>query len=245
MSEPVRAAPARSRRRPRAWRDGGSSVGGWGADLLGWSVFSLGVGTLGARAGAVLLPAALAPFVCQGVLWAAFVVPSVWAFRRSRPRGLLRLRGTDLLIGVVWGIVLRFAQGALARAAGESAWPAPVDLASSSLVTEAILATTIAPVLEETFFHGVLLVSLYTVVRRLSGRVAAAIAALAVTTVLFVAAHGLVAPMGPTDTASLALVGAAAGACVLATGRLWPAVLVHAVYNLTGIAVVVVASVAA
>lgn len=212
--------------------------------MLGWSVASLGAGVLAARAAALLLPPVPASIVATAVLWASLALPAIWAFRRSRPRGLTAFRWVDAVIGVVWGILLRIAQGAFAAAAGQSAWPSAADLSSPVFIAEAAAATVIAPVVEEFFFRAVVVIGVYTIVHRLSGRVAAVIAALIVSTVLFVAAHGLVAPLAPAGASSLALVGAVAGICVLATGRIWPAILVHAVYNLTGIAVVVVATLA-
>lgn len=245
MPEPIDAIPsrARSRRRPRGWREGGSTVVRWDLEVFGWSILSLGIGVLAARLGAILLPPAAAGLACQAVLWAAFVAPAAWAFGRSRPRGLLRFRWVDPVIGLVWGIALRLVQGALATAAGESVWPSPVAPSSVPFLVEAVAATIAAPAVEELYFRGVLLVAVYTVVRRVSGRAAASLSSLVVSSVLFVAAHALVAPVTTAGSASLALVGAVAATCVLATGRLWPAVLLHAVYNLTGVAVVVVASV--
>ncbi|MFG6280697.1 CPBP family intramembrane glutamic endopeptidase [Microbacterium sp. 5K110] len=245
MSDPVARHRPRTppRRRHRAWREGGPSVARWDAEMLGWAVLSLGLGVLAARAGAVLLPGAIAEVVTQAVLWAAFAVPVVWAFRRSRPRGLTRFRAVDVLIGAVWGVGLRLAQGALDAAAGAPAWPsAGTGGVTSRLVAESVAATTVGPALEELFFRGVVLVCTYTAVRRLSGHVAAVVASLVLSSILFVVAHALVAPLGPTDAAALALVGAICGVCVLVTGRLWPAILVHVVYNGTGIAVVVVGS---
>lgn len=212
--------------------------------MLGWSIASLGAGVLAARAAALLLPPVPASIVATAVLWASLTLPAIWAIRRSRPRGLTAFRWVDAVIGAVWGILLRIAQGAFAAAAGQSAWPSAADLSSPVFIAEAAAATVIAPVVEEFFFRAVVVVGVYTIVHRLSGRVAAVVAALIVSTVLFVAAHGLVAPLAPADASSLALVGAVAGICVLATGRIWPAILVHAVYNLTGIAVVVVATLA-
>lgn len=211
--------------------------------MFGWAVVSLGVGVLGARAGAALLPAVAADIVAQAVLWAAFAMPVVWAFRRSRPHGLLAWRAMDPVIGVVWGTALRLAQGVLDRAAGAPAWPtAGAGETLPRVVVESAAAVTVAPVLEELFFHGVLLVCAYTALRRLSGRVAAAVASLVLASILFVLAHALVAPLDPAAAAALALVATVCGVVVLATGRVWPAILIHVVYNATGIAVLVIGS---
>jgi len=247
MEQTVDADPARllSRRRvDRTWREGGPTVARWNVEMLGWAVLALGVGVLGANAAGLLLPASTAGLVSQLVLWAAFVAPVGVALRRSRPRGLLRFRVLDLMYAVVFGVALRIAQGALAGIGGAPVeWPSAITVDGSlptELVTDAALGTLVAPVLEELFFRGLVLVAAYTALRRIGGRVGAGVAAGALSTALFVAAHLLVAPAGVADVLSLALVGAVAAAFVLGTGRLWPAVLIHVVFNATGYALVIV-----
>lgn len=248
MEQTLDAPPEekRSRRRGprRTWREGGSSTARWTLDLLGWALVSLGAGVLAANAAVLLLPASAAGPVAQAFIWAAFAVPIVLAFRRSRPRGLLRFRALDLMYGVVFGVALRIADGVLQSEGGEpAAWPTTVSAAGSlpdGFLLDAALGSFVAPTLEELFFRGVVLVAAYTVFRRLSGRVAGGIAAAALSTALFVAAHLLVEGMDASRVLSLVLVGVVASALVLGTGRLWAAVVTHIVFNATGFALVAV-----
>ncbi len=236
------------RRRPhRTWREGGSTTARWNLELLGWAVLALGVGVLAANAAALLLPAAVAGIASQAAIWLAFAVPIVLALRRSRPRGLLRFRALDLMYGLVLGVALRFAQGALEGAGGvPAAWPSTFSIDGrlpSGFALEAASGSLVAPPLEEFFFRGVILVVAYTVFRRLSGRVAGGIAAAAISTGLFVIAHLLVSGLDATAVLSLVLVGAVASALVLGTGRIWPAVVTHVVFNATGFALVAVGTI--
>jgi len=234
----------RRQRQYRAWRDGGASTARWGLDLLGWSVLILGVGLLGARAVAVLIPSEDAPVAAQAVIWLCFAAPAAWAWTRSRPRGLLGFRAVDVMYGVVFGAALRMGQGTLAGLDGRPlVWPSVPSVGGGlpeGFLVEAAGGTAIAPLLEEAFFRGVVLVCVYTVVRRWSGRAAGRVAAVAISSALFVIAHLLLAPLSVADVWSLVLVGVVTSALVLGTGRLWAAVATHMVFNATGFALVAV-----
>jgi uncharacterized protein len=203
-----------------------------------------GAGALGARAAALLLPVGDAPAAAQAVIWVSFAVPVAVAWNRSRPRGLLRFRGLDLLYGVVLGVILRLCQGALAEsAAGPVPWPSMPTVHGGlpdGFVVAGVAGVAIAPVLEELFFRGVVLVCAYTVVRRWSGRVAGGIAAAAISSALFVGAHLLVETVSASDVWALTLVGVVTAVLVLGTGRLAAAVVTHIVFNATGFALVAV-----
>ncbi|MFG6404076.1 CPBP family intramembrane glutamic endopeptidase [Microbacterium sp. P04] len=225
-----------SGRRRRSWRRGGSSVKRWGWELFGWAVLALGVGTLGSAAATELVGGTLGALLSQLVIWLAFAAPVVLAFARSRPRGLLNFRPVDLLYAVVLGGMLRFAQGWLElRAGGNGAWPSYPSLGGSLpsgyLFEELLTPVVIAPVLEEFFFRGLVLVAVYSAVRRIAGRDVAMFAAAIVSTALFIVAHALVAPLAWDAVVSLALLGLVASLLVLFTGRIWAAVLTHVVYN--------------
>lgn len=240
------ASPSRRRRhrRNRPWREGGASTARWGADLLGWAMVATGAGALGARAVSVLLPAGDAAAAAQTVIWVSFAAPVVVAGSRSCPRGLLRFHALDLLYGVVVGVIVRLCQGALAQAdGGPVPWPSAPSIRGTlpdGFVGDAVAGVVVAPVLEELFFRGVVLVCAYTVVRRRAGRVAGGIAATAISSALFVGAHLLVAPMSVPDVGALALLGVVAAAFVLGTGRVWAAVATHVVFNATGFALLAV-----
>ncbi|MFF0911616.1 type II CAAX prenyl endopeptidase Rce1 family protein [Microbacterium enclense] len=236
----------RARRRPprRTWREGGSSTARWTLELLGWALLSLGAGVLLANAAALLLPAAIAAPVAQAAIWLGFAVPIVLAFRRSRPRGLLRFRALDLMYGLVFGVALRLADGALQGMGGTPApWPTTFSVDGSlpdGFALEAALGSIVAPTLEEFFFRGVVLVTAYSVFRRMSGQIAGGVAAAAVSTGLFVIAHLLVEGMDATGVLALVLLGVVASALVLGTGRIWAAVVSHIVFNATGFLLVAV-----
>lgn len=239
------AGASRSRRRRvrrNDWRQGGSSVARWREGLLAIALFSLGAGLLGSAAIGVVLPGAAV--LAAVVLWIALAVPIMWGFARSRPAGLLRFRAVDLLFGVVLGVLIRFIQGGVAASGGDTAFPSYAvfdgQLPSTWLVVDGFGAVLIAPVLEEFFFHGVLLVALYTVLRRPVGKLAAGIGALLVTTGAFVLVHGLAGTLGVDAIVGLVLVAGVGGALVLLTGRIWAAVLLHITYHAVFVALALV-----
>ena len=227
---------SRGRRRSRVWLEGGSSVRRWGYDLLGWAILSFGAGVLASSALRAFVPTSFGAMSADLVLWLGMIVPVILAFARSRPRMLLRFRWLDVLYGVVLGGVLRIIQGWLEVAAGASGAFPSYPTVNGNLVpgwwfTDALVPVVIGPTVEEFFFRGVLLVVIYTVVRRAFGRGFAGFIALVLTTGAFVTAHAISGPMGWDIAVALTLVGLTAGALVLLTGRIWGAVLVHVVYN--------------
>ncbi|WP_298871303.1 CPBP family intramembrane glutamic endopeptidase [uncultured Microbacterium sp.] len=236
----TRGMQRRRRSRPRPWREGRSTTRRWNLELLAWAVCALGAGALAGRAASVLLPPETAEGGARAVVWVALGVPIALAFSRSRPRGLLRVRLIDVVYGIVFGVALRIVQGALAETGGvPAAWPSTFSTGGSlpeSFVADALADSVVAAVTEEFFFRGVVLVCAFALVRRLSGRVPAAIAAVAFSTALFVVAHRLTSQQGGVDSIALAAVGVVTGTFVMATGRIWPAVAVHVVFNATGYA---------
>ena len=80
----------------------------------------------------------------------------------------------------------------------------------------------------------VLLLSADTVFRRLTGsRVLAGIAATLVSSALFVLAHGLTSTLDVSAIVSLGAVALVTSTIVLVQRRLWTAIVVHAVFNVT------------
>jgi membrane protease YdiL (CAAX protease family) len=71
------------------------------------------------------------------------------------------------------------------------------------------------------------------------GILPAGVIAVVVTAGLFVLAHQLVSPVTLDVALSLSVLGLVTGSLVMFTGRIWPAVLVHVVYNLTGVGLTV------
>jgi len=230
------ASGARRRTGRRDWRLGGRTVAKWRERTLGVAIVSLGAAILIGTAITVFVPAAWAGLAATIVLWAGFLAGIVWAFSRSRPIGLLRLAPADVIFGLALGILLRFVQGWLEIGAGGSgALPSyPTiggQLGTEFLFTEVVSPVVIAPVLEELFFRAVILVCLYTLLRRPFGKLTAGIAAAIGSSALFVLVHALTASLTIDELISLGLLGIVCSVLVLLTGRVWGAVLTHIVYN--------------
>ena len=245
-----RPRPRRPRRR-REWRVGGTSVQHWNWVLVGWGILSLAAGLLVSAAAGTFIGGVAGRWIGAGAVWLSMLIPVVFAFRISVPRGLFRFRPVDLLFGLFLGILLRFVQGGLAEAAtGNATWPsyfsADGSLGSQWMLNDLLLPVLVLPVLEEFFFHGFLLVALFTVFRRLTdSRIVAGFGALLATTGLFVLLHQLTGSLVPTwdGAVSIALVALAAGLLVLTTGRLWSAVLLHITFNGTYVLLALVGTV--
>ncbi|GAA5038077.1 hypothetical protein GCM10025738_26830 [Microbacterium fluvii] len=205
--------------------------------LLAWALFGLGAGVIAGFAIITVWPAKpWAPLASTLALWAGMLVPIVVGFSRSRPIGLLRLRPLDLLYGLVIGAGLRLFQGWVEGiVAGGAAFPSYVTidgaLPSSWWWSEALPAAVIAPTIEEFFFRVVVLVSVYTALRRPFGKLTAGLAAALVSTALFVVTHSIGSVLGVDAVVALGAVGITCSLLVLLTGRIWGAVLVHIVYN--------------
>lgn len=218
------------------WRLGGRSVRRWREWTLAWALIGLGIGVL---AGALIdwaWDAPAAPVVATLVVWIGMIVPIVYAFTRSRPAGLLRFRLIDLLWGVGLALLLRIAVGWVDLwVGGTGALPSyrTVDgaLPADWWLAGALGPILVAPLVEEFFFRAVVLVSLFTVLRRPLGHLSAGIIASLVSTALFVLAHSVSGQLTTAEVMSLAALGLTCSALVLLTGRIWPAVILHACYN--------------
>ncbi|MFC8682678.1 CPBP family intramembrane glutamic endopeptidase [Microbacterium ureisolvens] len=230
----------RSRRQPHEartdWRLGGRTVFRWRESVLAVALVSLGVSVLLGSLVAAVWPSPWAEASATVILWIGMLVPIVWAFTRSRPIGLLRFRALDLLYGVVLGALLRTTQGwieGLDGAPAELPGLTQVDgeLTFSTLVLDAVAPVVAVPLIEEFFFRAVILIALYTVLRRPFGKLTAGFAAALVSTALFVLVHGISGVSDASGVVSLSLLGLVCSLLVLLTGRIWAAVLVHAVYN--------------
>jgi membrane protease YdiL (CAAX protease family) len=106
-------------------------------------------------------------------------------------------------------------------------------LARTWWFTDVVAVVAIAPVVEEFFFRAVVLVSVFAILRRPFGHVAAGVSAIVVSTAAFVLVHSLLVGQTPDAVIATALLGAACASLVMLTGRIWGAVLVHAVFNAT------------
>lgn len=212
--------------------------------MLGWALCAVGAGALAAHVAPTVFPVETADGGAQGLIWSSMAVPVAVAFARSRPRGLLRFRTVDVMYGVVFGVVLRLVQGGLAGIGVDAApWPSTFSndgAVPPSFAIEAVAGSIVTPTLEEMLFRGVVLVSVFAILRRRVGSIAAGVAAVAIATALFITAHELTAPRDVPELVTLTLLGVVAGSFVIGTGRIWPAVAVHVVFNASGFALVAV-----
>lgn len=238
----VSSEPAGGSHRPRTdWRLGGRTVLHWREWLLAAALLSLGIAIVAGTAVEWLWQSPWAAASATALLWVGMLVPIVWALSRSRPAGLLRFRALDLLYGVALGAMLRLVQGSIAPALGGGAAFPSYPLVDGRLsqwwwLTDVVAVVMIAPVIEEFFFRGVILVSLYTVLRRPFGKVAAGTVAVVASAALFVLLHAVAGGMSVDEVVAIAFVGLVCASLVMLTGRIWAAVLVHAVFNATYVA---------
>jgi membrane protease YdiL (CAAX protease family) len=223
------------------WRTGKGRATKWDETVLAVALLSIGAGVLLAAAALGFAPASIAALVSTASMWIGMAVAIGFALRRARPSLLVSFRPVDVLYGVVAGASLRLVQGWLERAAGGSeAFPAYPTiggrLSSTWWIDSLVGPVVISPVLEEFFFRGVLLVTVFMLVRRIAGRGAAMFSAVAVNAGAFVLLHSWAGAVEWDAAAAVTVLALTCSALVLLTGRIWGAVLVHAVYNATFVA---------
>lgn len=224
-------APRRQGRRRRRtdWRLGGTAVRPWNGSLLVVALVSLGAAIFAGSLVQLLWKTPWAPLVSTIILWVGMLAPVVVAFRRGRPAGLLRFRPTDLVFALALGLALRVFDGWVTDAASRP-FPA-ADLTPSWLLTDALPAGLVGPMIEEFFFRTVVLVAVYSLLRRPAGQLAAAVAAVLVSTATFVLIHAVDGSLPLVESISVGAVGLVCATLVILTGRIWGAVLLHIVYN--------------
>jgi membrane protease YdiL (CAAX protease family) len=213
----------------------------WREMLIAIALLSLGIGVIGGFAVQWFAPSAgWAGPVATLLLWLGMLAPIAYAFARSRPIGLLRVRPVDLLFAFGLGLLLRLLQGFVAQAMyGYAPFPSYVtldgQLPGDWWWTQALPAVVVAPVLEEFFFRAVLIVAIYTVLRRRFGHAAAGLTAGLVSTGLFLMLHAVDPALTTDGVIAVGVLGAVCALLVLLTGRIWAAVGVHVIYNATGV----------
>lgn len=222
--------------RRRDWRDGGRTVKPWDESVLAIALIVFGSALLIAAAIRGFNPAGAASTVANVVMLVGMLVAVAIAFSRARPRPLLQLRAVDILYGVAFGLALRLLQGSMSVAAGDDgALPSyatvQCEVGNAWLFADVGAFLLLAPIIEEFFFRGVLLVTAYSVIRRIAGRVPAVLTALALSTVAFVLLQASTSGTSWEAWVTPLIVGLACSALVLFTGRIWGAVFVHFVFN--------------
>jgi membrane protease YdiL (CAAX protease family) len=179
--------------------------------------------TISLAAGAPLLALAL----WQLPVWAsqlATVAIATTARGRSWRHDLgLRLRPSDVAVGLVGGVGAQLVIGILYQLSGvDSDEPARQLTSKSSgmlgLIAMLLLLAVAAPVVEELMFRGLLQRGLATQIPDL--------AALAITSTLFAAVH-----FQPVQFPGLLIAGLVFGGLSLRSGRLGPAIMAHVFFN--------------
>lgn len=168
------------------------------------------------------------------------LVPVLVAFRRYTPRRLLSFQPGDIVVGITLGLLTRVLSGVVGNGAGGQPWPSyPIvngALPRETLVADVIGAALVAPFVEEFFFRGVVLVAAFTALYRVAGRNVAAFAAILLSTGLFILTHSALGEVSTGDALGIFALSVLCGFFVVFTGRIWPAVLIHAVYNASWVA---------
>lgn len=235
---PTRASRRGGARAARDWREGDDIPPPWGPLLLGVGLCAVGVAVLAAAGG----DAAGVPLAGDVIGLAAMLGVVWWAFARARPTGLLRVRAVDILYAVVLGGLIRIVQGSIDVATtGIAMFPRPGDV--WAWIAGGV-GVVVAPVVQELFLRGVLLVSIWLLLAPaasgsragmtergpLRSTALAAIVSVGATTAAGTAL--VLHPGAPASAvASAALLGLVAGALVVATGRIGGALLVHVVFG--------------
>lgn len=212
---------------------------GWNGTLLASTFLALGVGIAGSQ----LFGMSAGEFASLSivVLWAALGVPVWMALRRGAPRGLFEFLLRDLVWGLAIGLVLRVLDGLIVSTLdGPQSWPSYPSLNGqlpvSWLLTALIGPVIIAPLIEEMVFRGIILVSVFGMSRERLGRNGALSLAVGLSAVVFAAAHLISVGGGVAQGLSWLSIGLVLGALVALTGRIWPAIIAHSVFNASYVA---------
>ncbi|WP_022873472.1 CPBP family intramembrane glutamic endopeptidase [Nesterenkonia alba] len=234
LEEEPTTAEKRPARGTRTWLEGSGTARAWNSTVLAYAAFTVGAAVVASVILRNHVSAPEGPILASLVLYLGMAIPVVIALRRSRPRGLLRFRWTDLIWGLGLGLLLRMIQGWLEVAAGSpGGLPSYPTLdgalfGATWLLTGLLMPVLLAPVVEEFLFRGVVLVTVYRTARR---GLEAGILAITASAGTFVALHAVNGITRWDEPTYLFLVGVTCGALVLFTGRIWGAVLVHMTFN--------------
>lgn len=230
------AGEARHQRRPRRrledWRYPESSPVAGRTPVLRAAGLAAGLGIAAASLiNSVLGPelqwaSSLTLWVCLGA--AIFYVRSV-----EGARGLFVFKVEDVIWGLAAGLGLRLVQGFVTaqRAPFPSRQSVDGALEHHAWLFDLVSAGLIGPTIEELFFRGVLLVSVYMLMRRRAGALMAGAVAIGISTAAFVALHFIFDPMTLAALLQFALVGVICGGVLLLTGRIAGAIVSHITYN--------------
>ncbi len=199
--------------------------------MLAIALVALGLALLVAAAIRGFNSAPVSSLIADAVVLVGMLTAVVIALLRARPKPLLRFSAVDLVYGLGFGLILRTLQGWMQTAAGgDGALPAMQAQGTSLLVVTGALAL-VAPVVSEVFLRGVLLVTAYSVVRRMTSPLPAMLTALGLSAAASVAVHAWNDGTSWEAWLTPIVVALVCGALVFATGRIWGAVLAHVVFS--------------
>lgn len=167
-------------------------------------------------------------------IWIGLALAVVTAFMAKGPAGIYQTRWSDLFWGVAAGAVLRLSQG-IGDLALSVSFPtlasigigADVPAASVSLLKLGI----VGPVVEEAFFRGLVVVSLFVWLRGSLGPLVSGVVAALVSGGLFVSLHALLGVGDVRDALQLLAVGLMCSLLLLLSGRLAASIYAHVTYN--------------
>lgn len=179
---------------------------------------------------AALVVLTMAPLACA-VLVAGIGSPGGVV----RSAGFVRWSWTDIAAGGFAGVGARGVVELIAPTAAST--PGVVGSAQAVIVT-LVAAVVIAPIVEETFFRGLVLGAGTDALASAIGRTASALVAIAVSTVAFVALHAIARGADPDLLLATTLMGVVSGILAVATGQIFAPVAAHVVFNGVGVALV-------
>lgn len=170
------------------------------------------------------------------VLWMGMVSGSIYVLIRTRPVGLFHFKPQDLTWGIFFAAALRLLQGAISGANGLP-FPSAASLGMSTTdakwFLQLLLVGTGGSMAEELFFRGVVLVMMVQFLRSKIGQLPAIATAVLVSSGAFTLLHTVFNPLPLKDSIQLLILGLVCSLLVILTGRFWPALFVHATYNIS------------
>lgn len=175
-------------------------------------------------------------------LWLSMLIPVGMIVANPTTSQIFHARYRDLIWGVSCAIALRLVQGWVSGA-NCVVFPTLADVAGTAngylLVVILISLALAAPVVEELFFRGVMIpLSVAVLEHRVGGLVSRLLACL-ISTSAFVAIHAIFSPLTEIALAIYIIFGISVSALTVLTGRIWPAIIAHVVYNSSFLALAV------
>ena len=236
--EPSAPSARGNRRSGHSWLERGATHR-WGWSQVSWGIGALVLGLVVLWFLSASASSAVGFFVANVAFWLVLLAAVFAAYRITVPRRLFDFRASDVVVGLALALVLRFFVDGLAwQANGFMPWPtfanSAGELPSLWWLNGVVAAGLIAPIVEELFFRGFLLVALYTVFCRLtSSPAAAAVAAAIINSGLFMLTHQVAGDfsLSMVGAVSTIAVGLTAAVVVLVTGRFWGALVMHVAFN--------------